>query len=360
LDDIAVSGGDNIPAVVASRLGDPVSLTKVALTSSEVEALAAAAFGNTARVVACRPAQEGMYNAAYHLDLAGAGPARAFLKVAPPDGLEVLTYERNLLRTEIQVLRALGEAGVAAVPAVLAQDLSRRVIDRDCLFMQALDGESLSGVRDRLDEADRLSLRRQIGAIAGAFAGVAGPVFGYPGNPDLQAPTWALAFRRIVAALLDDAKRFGCALPVPADELAALFDRAMPDFGDIGAARLVHYDLWDGNVLVRQDGDGWSVTGVIDWERAFYGDPLAEVVSLCLFEGAGERAALLESLAQAGGGAAADAEAGRRLALYRAYLWLIMIVEAVPRGLTGAILRADSPVARRLLRDLAVAADGQA
>ena len=33
-------------------------------------------------------------------------------------------------------------------------------------------------------------------------------------------------------------------------------------------------------MLVRRAGAGWAITGVIDWERAFYGDPLAEVVSL--------------------------------------------------------------------------------
>jgi hypothetical protein len=46
----------------------------------------------------------------------------------------------------------------------------------------------------------------------------------------------------------------------------------------------------------------------------------------------------------------------RRLALYRAYLWMIMIVEAVPRGFGGSIRLAHSGAARRFCRDLATAA----
>ncbi len=333
-----------------------MSRTKVDLAPAAIEALAREAFGSSARVTACRPAQEGMYNAAYHLDLAGAGPDRAFLKVAPPDGLEVLTYERDLLRTEITLLRALTAAGVEAIPAVLAQDLTRRVVDRDCLFMQALDGVSLSGVRDSLDEAQRLGLRRQIGAIAATFGAVTAPAFGYPGNSDLQAPTWGEAFRRITVALLADARRFETKLPLPLDEIAALFDAATPAFDDVTVARLTHFDLWDGNVLVRHGPDGWTVSGLVDWERAFFGDPLADVVCLTLFESMAERAALLKALAEGGGPLDPDAEADRRLALYRAYLWLIMIVEAGPRGFGGSILTPSSAAARRLMRDLSIAA----
>ncbi len=37
-------------------------------------------------------------------------------------------------------------------------------------------------------------------------------------------------------------------------------------------ARLIHWDLWDGNLFVEDR----KITGIIDFERALWGDPLME------------------------------------------------------------------------------------
>ena len=105
-----------------------MSPTKVPLPQEEIEALARAAFGSSARIAECRPAEGGMYNAGYHLRLEGAGPGRAFLKVAPPEALPCLTHERSLLRAEIDTLRKVAATGVGLAPAVLHADLSRRAL----------------------------------------------------------------------------------------------------------------------------------------------------------------------------------------------------------------------------------------
>ena len=40
----------------------------------------------------------------------------------------------------------------------------------------------------------------------------------------------------------------------------------------IDTPRLLHADLWDGNVLVRPMSSGWEVAAIIDGDRALYGD----------------------------------------------------------------------------------------
>jgi aminoglycoside phosphotransferase (APT) family kinase protein len=332
-----------------------MGITKVGLAPDELSRIVREAFGTSTRIAATHMPGNGMYNAAYLLDLDGSGPRRAFLKVAPPDSIVPLTYERGLMQAEIAVLEAA--APLAHVPKLLAADLTRRHIDRDYLFMEALDGEPLSNLRETLTQPDVVRLREQIGRIAGAVGSVIGNTFGYPGNPALQAATWPDAFRRIVAAIFTDARRFEAALPLPADELEAQFNSAMTALlTDIDTPRLVHYDLWDGNVLVRRDAGGWTVSGIIDWERAFYGDPLAEIVSLLFFRDDQQFAAVMQGFAATSGlPAQLDEPKTRRLALYKAYLWMIMIVEAKPRGTGGSILLPSSGAARRLLRDLATA-----
>ncbi len=335
------------------------SRTKVDLSRAEIEALARAAFGARATILEVSPAREGWYNAGYALSLGGAGPERCFLKVAPPDDIPVLTYERQLMRAEAFVLQALAKAEVASVPTTLAADFDRRIVERDCLFLSFIEGELFSLARAGMDEADRIRIRGDIGRVCGAANRIVGAVFGYPAQPKLLAPSWRDAFEAMIAHLLADARRYAAPLEPPRlDAIAAAFADASAALLDEVRPQLVHFDLWDGNVLVRRGATGWEMSGVIDWERAFFGDPLADVVNLAMTGSPAEREAVLQGLAGGYGEALApgDARAERRLALYRAYLWLIMIVEAGPRGFGGSIRLPGSSAERRLDRDLAVAA----
>jgi aminoglycoside phosphotransferase (APT) family kinase protein len=326
---------------------DFVSETKVGLDSAVVAGLVRRSFDRT--VISSRIAQGGMYNAGYHLVLDGP-PVSVFLKVAPPAGIAHLSYEQNMMAAEAQVLRLLEDAALVQTPRLLACDLSRRVLDRDYLFMTHLDGEPLP---DAGVPATALpELRREIGRIAAASAEITGPCFGYPGNPDLQAESWPRAFARMWDALMSDAERFGAPWPMPRLDIDVAFASAANMLVEIDRPRLVHFDWWDGNVLVENVTSKWRVSGILDWERAFFGDPLAELVSLSLYTDTDQYHALLEGL----GRTTETPSEKRRLALYRAYLWLIMIVEAGPRGFAGSIRTSGSRAASRFRRDLAVAA----
>ena len=61
------------------------------------------------------------------------------------------------------------------------------------------------------------------------------------------------------------------------------------------------------------------------------GDPLADFVSLALLGDIRQDEAFLAGYRNAGGPARLDASSQVRLALYRSYLYLIMLVEAGPR-----------------------------
>jgi Ser/Thr protein kinase RdoA (MazF antagonist) len=327
------------------------SLTKVPLDPVQIGALVRAAFGARARIADCRAAEGGMYNAGYHLRLEGAGPAHAFLKVAPPDDLPCLTHERGLMRAEISTLQRVAAAGVGRAPAVLWADLSRQLVDRDVVVLEHLPGGLLSEAEVAAE--DRPALRRQIGAVAAGVQLVAAPAFGYPGTPELQAATWPDAFGHMVDALLDDAARFG--LDPTVEPLRPRFAALLPGLGGVTRPSLVHYDLWDGNILVAPGEGGWKLAGIIDWERAFYGDPVAELVSLSFHTRMSPDPAVLEGWATVAG-LDLDLAARRRLALYRAYLWLIMLVEAGPRGFLVSQPDETWPALRRRLeRDLAEA-----
>lgn len=250
----------------------------------------------------------GTYNRVFRVS---AREGEFVLKVSPGDQ-PGLTYERFLMRTEA-LFCTLGSA-VAPVPEVVHTDFSRTLVDGDVLLATCLPGAPLFGRSD----VDRPPVRRQLGAAVAALHDVTGPGFGYP-QLGLDE-TWTGAFFAMFDAVLADADRYGVELP---DGLRKAVHRHAGLFDEVTRPALVHFDLWDGNVLV----DGTGLTGLVDGERAFWGDPVAEFVSLALFRSIESDVDFL-----AGYGFTVTDEARVRLAAYQAYLYTIMLTEQVPRG----------------------------
>jgi aminoglycoside phosphotransferase (APT) family kinase protein len=265
------------------------------------------------------------YNTAYRIRLTdGTG---LVLKIAPDPGVPALAYERDIMRTEELFYRAA--AAAVPVPAVVRADFSRHLIGNDYLLMSELPGASWAAQRERITGPDRDRLRGRLGAVTAALHGVTGRSFGYP--QDKPFPTWRAAFTGMVDALCADALRFDVPLPEPVGRVRAAVARHLYLLDEVTTPALVHFDLWAGNILVH---DG-RLTGLVDGERAFWGDPLAELASVALFGDIEQDPPFVTGYRSAGGRLDFDDRTRRRLALYQAYLYLIMLVEWVPRGSSG-------------------------
>jgi aminoglycoside phosphotransferase (APT) family kinase protein len=196
-------------------------------------------------------------------------------------------------------------------------------------------GQNWSELTGRIDGQQQRSLRHELGRQVAGVHTVTGPAFGYPSESvgPLRG-TWRSAFTDMLEAVLDDADRFNAPLPWSTEHIRAAYAANSAVLDDVTVPRLVHFDLWDGNILIDGlEGSGEPrIGGLIDAERAFWGDPLAEFVSLALFGDIQQDDAFLDGYRAAGGSAAFDEPERRRLALYRTYLYLIMLVESVPRA----------------------------
>ena len=159
-----------------------------------------------------------------------------------------------------------------------------------------------------------------------------GEWFGYLNRAaGLHAATWPDAFGLMVGALLDDAARWHTALPD--DEIRSALHRHREALAQVTTASLIHMDLWAANLFVDAAG---GLTGVIDPERAVWGDPLLEIVGADQLGRGIPAAELLDGYAGAGGRFALGTAAGdTRLALYRVYMSLVLLVEIAPRGFSG-------------------------
>jgi aminoglycoside phosphotransferase (APT) family kinase protein len=323
------------------------SLTKRRVSTDELAAMVRRGFGEQAQVVSRSELAEGSYNAVYLVTVAEPN-TEVVLKVAPDPGLRLLTYEVDLMRTEVEFYRRAVSAGVP-VPEVIFADFGRCLLGTDYVFLSRIPGVPLNTIREQMSKTELVALRAGLAGVTARLHALTGSGFGYPLRAShTWKSTWRGAFGLMVDDLLADAVRLKSELPAPPQRIEALIRRHDDVLDQVERPALVHFDLWDGNVFVTPRGDGrWRITGLIDGERAFFGDPVAELVSLALYRDVTDQPELLSGYA-AGSAVApswltaaehlpiqlADG-ARRRLALYAIYLYLTMSIEGVTRGFEG-------------------------
>jgi len=213
---------------------------------------------------------EGWFNAAYAVRLSDG--REVILKIAPPRDAEVMTYEQDIMATEVAAMRLVSQNQAIPVPEIFYYDTARDVCDSDYFFMEKLSGELLEHVKDSLAPEIRTKIERRIGEIVREINGFTGEYFGYPGNSDLQAESWKAAFIKICDSVLEDGRRKNVDYGFEVGEIRDAILKHAPTLEAVSTPRLVHWDAWDLNFFV-QDGE---ITGLLDFERALWGDPLME------------------------------------------------------------------------------------
>ena len=280
------------------------------------------------QVAGCRSLAGGTFNAVHLVGLADG--TRLVVKIPPDPDTPVLRYEQGILGTEALYYQLAGQCRDVTVPAVVAVDATGAA--GGYLVMTECPGSPWPDLAPLPGGAERDELRAEVGRQVASLHTITGTAFGYPSlavGPLRE--NWRAAFLDMVNAVLADAGRFAVALPRPAVGIRDWFTARAAVLDEVTTPVLVHFDLWDGNILVESGAAGHRIGALIDAERAFWGDPLAEFVSLALFADIEQDTSFLHGYRAAGGTVTFDFAARQRLSLYRAYLYLIMWVEVAPR-----------------------------
>ncbi|HWM39860.1 MAG TPA: aminoglycoside phosphotransferase family protein [Streptomyces sp.] len=291
-------------------------------------------------VVSQEPVSGGTYNTLYRLRTVDG--SRLILKIPPPEGTSGLQYEHGLIQGEITYYRALAGLTDVPVPRVVHAEPSGK--SHGPLLMTECPGTSWSELSNELSAGERSTLRHSLGRTLARAHTVTSHQFGYPaqqsGPPARRATSWREAFTVMLNAVLEDAERYSAWLPRPVPAIRKLIEPAASALDEVVNSVPVHFDLWEGNILLDGAAGRRTVSGIVDGERMFWGDPLAELPSLLLFGRAEDDPDLMAGYRAVAEGPDLDGTAVRtRLALYRCYLYLIMLVETVPRASTEEVVR---------------------
>ena len=222
--------------------------------------------------------KEGWFNAAYKVRLSDG--REVILKIAPPPDAEVMTYEQNIMETEVNAMRHAAQNPAIPVPEVYCYDTARDLCDSEYFFMEQLAGENYGVIKSTIAPEVQAQIDAHIGRIVREINAFTGTYYGYPGNPDLRADTWKDAFLKICDSVLEDSvRKNGDFWQYSVDDIRAVIHKHAPALEEVTTPRMVHWDAWDLNVFIK---DG-RITGLLDFERVLWGDPLHEAQFRPLF-----------------------------------------------------------------------------
>lgn len=300
------------------------SHTKSTFSTQTVAELVNVQFGADTEIARIVPLTAGWFNTAYAIHFADREPG-VVLRIAPHPDQRVLTYERDLMRREVEIIKTVQDIEGLPVPPLVGCDFSRRHLDRDYMFIEMLSGRPFNEIKRDLPEDVVHDLDREVGRCIARLAEIRGPSFGYFGDgPGAGSPTWRDAYLAIVEAVIQDGEDLGAKIPLLWDDLRDLIHAHSGVLDDITAPSLVHWDLWAGNVFVKPQNGSYVLEGLIDWERALWGDPDFETAVACRFYSPPFYEGYGKPLSETGPEAV-------RQSLYRLYLWLVMVIEAKVR-----------------------------
>jgi aminoglycoside phosphotransferase (APT) family kinase protein len=239
--------------------------------------------------VRLEPITTGKFNSSFYVS---AGSGRYVLRIAPSDNAFLLFYEKRMMRQEPGIHRLLLENTSVPVPRIHVYDDTRSIVPGDFLIMERLPGRAMSEAWG----TDTSAVLKQVGECLAQVHAQTADTYGYTGEHRPMEPqeTWMDAFAIMWNRLLDDVAATGQYTDGETLLMRKLLDEHIDCFSHPVTSRLLHMDVWAQNIMVDEQS---RLTGLVDWDRALWGDVEIEfaVLDYCgiseppFWEGYGER-----------------------------------------------------------------------
>lgn len=225
---------------------------------------------------------DGMFNAVF---AAETNPP-VVMKIAPRPQVPVMTYERDMLATELYWYDQIRQHTEITVPDILYSDPAGNLCGAPWVVMERLPGVH----RDKCPLPSTEKHRRTAEMVA-QIHNVSGTGYGYVQNGLYE--NWADAYISMIENLLADARRMGKTSRRGQRLLA--YARQYRAVLAAAPCVMVNFDLWSSNILCHTV-DGQTRFAWIDPERSLWGGPGAGLFAAgVLYRAAGQKDFVLGS-----------------------------------------------------------------
>lgn len=293
-----------------------MGITKNKQDNENILAMANYAFPDK-KVIEIRELTEGMCNAAY--EVVFAGDFATVLKIAAAENKGNMTNEVHLMDAEVHAMQLVAQNTQIKLPKVYCYDKSRKFCSGDYFFMEKLEGKSWWSVKDECSNDTNVILSEQVGEISSELTKITNDTFGLLGDAEHRFDSLYEFTYFLIKNVLEDAERRDVYIGVSKKEILDKLESEHRIFDEVKYATLVHYDMWEGNIFVNGD----HVTGIIDWERAMWGEPYMDD----RFRSHNRNEAFFKGF----GKSDFTYDESRRIIWYDIYLYLFMMTEGAYR-----------------------------
>jgi len=212
---------------------------------------------------------EGMCNVTYHVGFTDG--SESILKIASRDKRGNTSNEINLMRAEVEAMKLVTDRCSFKVADVQYYDDTKTICDGDYFFMEKLTGDNYFLVKDSLSKETTTKIDTEIGEISRELANIHNTRFGFLGD-DKRYDSLYEFVKQMLSNLISDAEKRNIDIVQDGQTFLHQLEDDKAAFGKVKSASLVHWDMWEGNVFIK---DG-HVSGIIDWERALWGEPFMD------------------------------------------------------------------------------------
>ncbi|KAF3905603.1 hypothetical protein AA313_de0209939 [Arthrobotrys entomopaga] len=253
--------------------------------------------------------------------------SQLLLRLAPPSDVRVLQHERDVLTGDYEILGLIRQnAPEVPVPEVVmhCEGGGELLFGAPFLLTTYIPGVPLDLVRHDLPDEVLSMVDYNLGQHARRISRIQNSHFGLAGNASAgkkMYTSWRSAFLSIFEAIMRDAEDLF--ISIPYEVLRWHVGRLSYALDDVKVPQLVCYDLCEAHRAIVDERTG-RLNGLLDFERAIWGDPLMETSF-------GEPS--LAFLNGYGGNPLGSPNARARVLLYTLYYSIRGVVEVYYHGL---------------------------
>jgi len=248
-----------------------ISRTKYNIDNETIEKLFSAAKINCIKEIA--PLGAGEYNAVFSAKADGKEYA---VKIAPTEDIEILSYEKDIMSSEVYWYQKMREHTEIKVPDVYFEDFTKKIIPTNYYIMEKLPGLQLDKME--LSKEEKTDSVTQMAKMAAEIHKIKNDKFGYIQNGLFD--NWYQAIRSMTINLIKDCEKAGRKTK-RGERLLSYID-ANKEILEKAECSMVNFDIWAPNIICTRE-EGKIKYAWIDPERSFWGDKIADFVCLEMF-----------------------------------------------------------------------------
>ncbi len=249
-------------------------ILKAPISHKTIGLLIRQGFGSGVKVISAKPIRGGLFNTSYKVELAD--KRVVVLRIAPPKDKKLMGVEKQLLKREVHINQCLKGKDIP-VPKLLFSDFSRKIIDRDYIISEFMEGHTAFYHQKYLTKQEMESIYQELGKYARQIHSLEnkGKWFGYP-PPFTRHKKWSDFIAQYVRSLEEDLKGQPY-LRLPREySLSTIAKNIAPQLDKLKTPKLIHGDLWLRNILIQKQQGQYKISTILDWDRSLWGDPYFE------------------------------------------------------------------------------------